>query len=40
MIEEQRMKAINQKRRKEAVRTIEKFWGLVLLRRDLYEKKK
>jgi hypothetical protein len=31
---------MNQKRRKEAVRTIEKFWGIVLLRRDLLERKK
>ena len=34
------MKALDQKRRKEAVRTIEKFWGIVLLRRELLEKKK
>lgn len=28
------------KKKKEAVRTIEKFWTLVLLRRELLEKKK
>jgi hypothetical protein len=39
-IEAQRLKANEGKIRKEAVRTIEKFWAYVLLRRDLIAKRK
>lgn len=40
LIEERKNQALNHKRRKEAVRTIERYWGFILLRRELMEKKK
>ncbi|CDW79347.1 UNKNOWN [Stylonychia lemnae] len=40
LIEDQKRKAEELKRRKEAVRVIEKFWQIRILRRELMEKKK
>ncbi len=40
MIEEQKIKVETLRKRKDAVRLIEKFWGLIMLRRDLREKRK
>ena len=40
MIEEQKVRAMNLKKRKEAVKLIERFWSFILFKKELIEKRK